>query len=108
MCRLEYFSFSQTQSYIGSASSEGLHIKTHQNEAEHLDPVLSAQLQLYLSFCFPGRKSFSSQEVSRPHYSLCNSTLQKHYFYFVMCFKPSSSKVPILSINQVSYCSGLM
>lgn len=67
MCLLECSSFPQTQSYIGLSPSEELHIKTHQNEAEHFDLILSVQPQPYLSSCLPDRKAYSFQEVLRPH-----------------------------------------
>lgn len=60
------FFFSQIQNYIGLVPSEELHIKTHRNEAEHFDLILSTQAQLYLSSCFPDRKAYSSQAVLRP------------------------------------------
>lgn len=59
MSLLECFSFPQTESYIGLAPSEELHIKTDQNETEHFDLILSAQPQPYLSSCFPDRKAYS-------------------------------------------------
>ena len=59
MSWLECFSFPHTQSYIGLAPSEELHIKTDQNETEHFDLILSAQPQPYLSSFFPDRKAYS-------------------------------------------------
>lgn len=67
MCTLECFSFPQTQSYIGLAPSTELHIKTHQNKAEHFDLILSPQSQLHRSSCIPGGETFSSPAVPSPH-----------------------------------------
>ena len=61
------FSFPQTQSYIGLAPTAELHIKTHQNEAEHFDLILSSQSQLPLSSCIPGGETYSSLAVPSPH-----------------------------------------
>lgn len=56
-------------SYIGSAPSKELHIKTLQNE-EHFDLILSAQPQLYFSSCVPDRKTQFPDSSKAPHISL--------------------------------------